>query len=264
MPATEPASQPSASISWVSARPLLDYDNDGAEDLIISNGHVMRHPPSPQTLAQRPVLLRNLARPGRPDPAARFEDVSAKAGPYFQGQHRGRGLAVGDLDNDGKLDVVLNHCDEPTVVLRNTVDNGNHWLGVELRGNPYRDAVGARLTLEAGERRLVRAVKGGVQLFVFQRPSGGVRSRFGFPDRPTDSALAFRPYADLGGNDAGRGSLLDARRGRVAASFSAPRSRPLTSFLPAENAERGEKDKGNKALLSFLRALGVHCGERAA
>ena len=70
---------------------FLDYDNDGAEDLIISNGHVLRHPPSPQTLAQRPVLLRNLSRPGRPDAAARFEDVSDKAGPFFRGRRRGAG-----------------------------------------------------------------------------------------------------------------------------------------------------------------------------
>ena len=138
---------------------FFDYDNDGGEDIIIANGHVLRRPAPPQTLAQRPVLLRNLALSGKKP--VRFEDVSAQAGPFFQGLHRGRGLAVGDLNNDGKIDVVISNCDEPAVVLRNSIENGNHWLGVELSGRPYRDAVGARLTLEVGGRRLVREVKGG-------------------------------------------------------------------------------------------------------
>ena len=140
---------------------FIDYDNSGAEGILIANGHVLRRPPSPQTLAQRPVLFRNLSPPGKPSASPRFEDVSGQAGPFFRGKHRGRGLAVGDLDNDGKLDVVISRCEEPAVLLRNVVENGNHWLGVELRGDPYRDAVGARLTLEVGGRRLVRAVKGG-------------------------------------------------------------------------------------------------------
>jgi hypothetical protein len=140
---------------------FLDYDGDGAEDLMIANGHVLRHPASPQTLAQRPVLLRNMGTPGKPVSVVRFEDVSAQAGPFFRGKYRGRGLAVGDLNNDGRADVVISNCDEPAVVLRNTVENGNHWLGIELQGHPYRDAVGARLTLEVGGKRLVRAVKGG-------------------------------------------------------------------------------------------------------
>jgi hypothetical protein len=141
---------------------FLDYDNDGAEDLILTNGHVLRHPRPPQTLAQRPVLLRNLVRDGPRPGVVRFEDVSSRAGPFFQETHRGRGLAVGDLDNDGKLDVVISHCNEPVVLLRNSTQTGHHWLGVALKGQPYRDAVGARLTLEMAGGRLVREVKGGV------------------------------------------------------------------------------------------------------
>ncbi|HVS39813.1 MAG TPA: CRTAC1 family protein [Gemmataceae bacterium] len=140
---------------------FLDYDNDGAEDILIVNGHVLRHPGSPQTTAQRPILLHNLAPAGQPTGRVRFEDISDRAGPFFRAQHRGRGLAIGDLDDDGKVDAVVSCLNEPAAVLHNATDNGNHWLGVELSGRPYRDAVGARLTLEVGGRRLVRAVKGG-------------------------------------------------------------------------------------------------------
>ena len=145
---------------------------------LIVNGHVLRHPVSPQTAAQRPVLLHNPSPPGRPSPTVRFEDISDRAGPFFRERRRGRGLAVGDLDNDGKVDAVVSCCNEPAVLLRNVSRTDNHWLGVELCGRPYRDAVGARLTLEAGGRRLVRAVKGGGSYL----SSGDRRVVFGLGD----------------------------------------------------------------------------------
>jgi hypothetical protein len=70
-------------------------------------------------------------------------------------------LAVGDLDNDGRPDLVISHQNEPVVVLQNVLDNGHHWLGVRLSGKKYRDAVGARLTLEVGGQQLVRTLIGG-------------------------------------------------------------------------------------------------------
>jgi hypothetical protein len=140
---------------------FLDFDLDGNEDIVLSNGHVVYHPPPPAGVKQRPVLLRNTRRPGDPPQEARFEDVSDRAGPYFQLPHAGRGLALGDLNNDGRTDVVLNPMNEPATVLRNRHETGHHWLGVELIGRPYRDAVGARLTLEVGGRPMLRAVKGG-------------------------------------------------------------------------------------------------------
>ena len=140
---------------------FLDFDNDGVEDLVITNGHVFRFPSAPQSLAQKPVLFRNTRRwSDKPGPV-RFEDVTDRGGPYFRGSHRGRGLAVGDLDNDGKSDLIISHCNEPVVVLRNQIDNGNHWLGIRLVGQRHRDAVGAKLTLEVGGHKLVRAIKGG-------------------------------------------------------------------------------------------------------
>jgi RNA polymerase sigma factor (sigma-70 family) len=140
---------------------FIDYDLDGAEDLFITNGHVIRHPIPPAELLQRPVLLRNLRKPGDKPWEVRFQDVSAEAGPFFQTKHMGRGAAFGDLDNDGRTDIVISHVNEPAVLLQNNLKNGNHWLGIELVGKPYRDAVGAKLILEVGDQKLMRMIKGG-------------------------------------------------------------------------------------------------------
>ncbi len=140
---------------------FLDFDRDGAEDLFITNGHVVHYPPAPGEIKQRPILMRNLRKPGDKPHQIRFENVSSAAGPFFQGKYTGRGAAFGDLDNDGKTDLVISHLNEPVVLLRNQVENGHHWLGIELVGKGNRDAVGAKLTLERGTHKLVRAIKGG-------------------------------------------------------------------------------------------------------
>jgi len=140
---------------------FIDFDRDGNEDLFITNGHVLRYPRPPFEIRQRPVLLRNLRRPGDKPFQVSFEDVSAQAGPFFHAKHIGRGAAFGDLDNDGRTDIVISHVNEPMALLQNVLDNGHHWLGIELVGNPYRDAVGAKLILEVGDRKLARTVLGG-------------------------------------------------------------------------------------------------------
>jgi enediyne biosynthesis protein E4 len=136
---------------------FVDVDGDGWEDLVIANGHVIRHPKQSK-LAQNPVLLLN-------EGAGRFRDATPRGGPYFHKGHRGRGLAVGDLDNDGRPDLVFSNVNEPAAVLGNVAgdDKGpkNQWLGVVLAGKARRDLVGTKLTLEVGGKKLTRFVKGG-------------------------------------------------------------------------------------------------------
>jgi hypothetical protein len=120
---------------------FFDFDHDGQLDLFIANGHVLRHPTGKAKLAQRPFLLRN--------EDDKFTDVGGQGGAYFEKDHRGRGVAFGDLDNDGRIDLVISHQNEPVVLLRNESKNENHWLGVELQGKKHRDVTGARLILEA-------------------------------------------------------------------------------------------------------------------
>lgn len=131
---------------------FIDVDQDGWEDILVINGHVIRHPYK-AGLRQRPVLLRN-------NGDTTFADITPRGGPFFRDEHRGRGLAVGDLDNDGRPDLVVSNVNEPVRVLRHT-GTAAHWVGLDLRRPGHAGAVGARVTIEAGGRKLVRFIKGG-------------------------------------------------------------------------------------------------------
>jgi hypothetical protein len=133
---------------------FFDVDHHGWEDLVFVNGHERRHPFGTNKRGQRPVLMRN-------EGAGRFTDITREGGLYFQKDHLGRGLALGDLDNDGRIDLVISHLNQPVTLLRNVTRNDNHWLGVELGGKKHRDITGARLVLEAGGRKQYRFAQAG-------------------------------------------------------------------------------------------------------
>jgi enediyne biosynthesis protein E4 len=136
---------------------LVDFDRDGALDLFISNGHVVRHPASGDP-KQKPVLLQNerLSAGGR----TRFANISASAGDYFQHGYLGRGVAFGELDDDGRIDIVVSHTNSPIALLQNVVENSNGWIGFDLRTKSG-DPIGAQITLSQGDKRQVHAVLGG-------------------------------------------------------------------------------------------------------
>jgi hypothetical protein len=137
---------------------FVDVDNDGWEDLVIVNGHVLYHPTPGSTLKQRPVLLRNTAFQGR----RFFRDASSQGGTFFQTPLVSRGLAVGDLDNDGWPDLVVSNVNTPLTILRNEGIGTARSLGVRLIGKDHRDVIGSTISLEQHDGRvLTRFAKGG-------------------------------------------------------------------------------------------------------
>jgi enediyne biosynthesis protein E4 len=136
----------------------VDFDNDGALDLLIVDGHINQAIESTRVdvkYKQPPLLLRN-------DGKGTFQDMNERAGDVFQTNYSARGLAVGDWNNDGRADAVFTCLDGSPVLLRNNTGQENSWIGFELQGTmSNRDAIGAKITVEAGGRKLVRWVTGG-------------------------------------------------------------------------------------------------------
>jgi predicted nucleotidyltransferase len=144
------------SLSWGTA--LVDLDNDSDLDLVIVNGHIYPqvddHPQFEMTYRQRNQLLENRG-------AGVFVDVSAEAGPGFLIEESSRGLAAGDYDDDGDLDLLISNLDAPPTLLRNDSKTG-HWLSVTLdvpAGGGT--AIGARVSVTLGGRTLSRTATSG-------------------------------------------------------------------------------------------------------
>ncbi len=139
---------------------FCDVDLDGRLDVAVANGHVGRHVTDGHgrsLLAQEAQLFLGLGD-------GRFRDVSAGAGAYFHEKRVGRGLAWADYDNDGRPDLAFSHNGGPVALLHNRTETRNNWLRLELVGDgrqSNRNAIGARVEVEAGGVRQVRFVNGG-------------------------------------------------------------------------------------------------------
>jgi enediyne biosynthesis protein E4 len=152
---------------------FLDYDNDGWKDLFVAQSHVMdniERNESHLRYREPPLLLHN-------EKGKKFADVSAQSGEIFQQQWAGRGLAIGDIDNDGKVDVVVTSTDGPAWILRNQTADTNHWISLDLVGaKSNRDGIGARVKIvtDAGEQYATVSTAGSYQSASDKRVHFGV------------------------------------------------------------------------------------------
>ena len=133
---------------------FLDFNNDGLLDLVTANGHV------DDNRVDVPQQMRAQLFAGA-EGANRLVDVTDRAGPAFQIPLLGRGLATGDLDNDGRVDLVILPQNQPLVYFHNQTEGGRS-LTLLLEGTPSnRDAIGARVVVESGGRRQFASRSGG-------------------------------------------------------------------------------------------------------
>jgi len=151
---------------------FFDFDNDGWRDLLVINGHILDNIPlfHPEvTYQEEKTLYRNMGE-------ARFTDVTRTQTKDFRAPHVGRGLAVGDYDNDGWQDFLVSNNGEDAQLFRNEggsspLAKGNHWLAVKLIGvTSNRDGIGASLKLTAGDFTSYDQMKGGMSYCSAQDP----------------------------------------------------------------------------------------------
>ncbi|OLD79650.1 MAG: hypothetical protein AUF67_15315 [Acidobacteria bacterium 13_1_20CM_58_21] len=157
---------------------FMDYDNDGARDLFMANGHVLdniQRYHAETTYAEPKLMFRNVGH-------GIFENVSDQLGPDFLLPRVSRGAAIGDFDNDGDLDIIISNNGQAPQLLRNDGGNANHWFQLLLIGTrSNRDAVGARVKVTAGDLVLYDEKKGGMSYQSAQDP----RLHFGLGQHPT-------------------------------------------------------------------------------
>ena len=157
---------------------FADVDNDGFPDLLVANGHVYPEVDSAKlgsTFKEPRFLYYNLGN-------GKFKDLSKSSGPGLTEPLAGRGLAIADLWNDGRLSAIINNLSDRPLLLVNEASNKNHWLGLHLVGTTSnRSAIGARVTLRGTHRRWVDEVRSGSSY----NSSSDLRLHFGLGSEST-------------------------------------------------------------------------------
>jgi hypothetical protein len=164
---------------------FFDFDNDGWPDLILANGHVYPEVDKYHLGSNYPepkILYHNNGN-------GTFTDISGDAGPGITAVASSRGLAVGDLWNNGRLSVVITNMNSKPSLLVNDVQNSNRWMALKLIGTrSNRDAVGAHITVKAGKRTLVDEVRSGSSY----NSNSDMRVHFGLGAAPKIDSVQIR------------------------------------------------------------------------
>lgn len=251
---------------------FLDADDDGWRDLLLVNGHVypeVDHAQVGDKYRQETLFFRNLGN-------GKFADLSAKAGPALQVPRPSRGLAIGDLDGDGRPEAVILNMNDVPSLLKNFASGSGNFVNLDLRGTKTnRSAIGARVTVEAGGRKWIDEVQSGssfysqssftlhfglgaaksVETVTVKWPGGKTAVWKGLPvgSRCTliegDVRLACRPYAST------LGAAPQFQAGTVFQSSGAASRVDGSSHVSAERTETNER------LLALVR---THPAYRAA
>ena len=133
----------------------IDYDNNGFLDLVVTNGHIEDYQNMSGPFRQKSQLFSNRGNC--------FEEVEVRdPSGYWEDRHLGRALARLDFDQDGRVDYVVTHIDEPSALLRNETPDSGHWVQLKLVGTrSERDAVGAQVTIRSGDQQWSGWITGG-------------------------------------------------------------------------------------------------------
>ncbi len=168
---------------------FADVDNDGFPDLLVTNGHVYPEVDSAHlgsTFKEPRFLYYNLGN-------GHFRDLSKTAGPGLTEPLSGRGLAIADLWNDGRLEAVVNNLSDRPLLLVNTAHNANHWIGLRLVGTrSVHDAIGARVTLHGKQGSVERVWVDEVRSGSSYSSSNDLRLHFGLGAQPALTGMDVR------------------------------------------------------------------------